>query len=302
MNILLVVNPVSGGINKEPFLRDATAFCNKYNIGLTVFRTTGDRDDQALKKIISKNSPDKIAVAGGDGTVRFVVINLLNSGMPIGIIPLGSANGLATDFGVSQNPMQAFNDLVVSEFFMPIDVIKINDKYISIHLGDVGINAAIVSRYERAARHGKMAYARYFIKEVVNKKPFEVRVETDNEAYGREIIMLAICNARKFGTGVPLNLTGTPDDGRFELVLLERFDVKGMIRAGLSKFNERFHDSAASTILDTRQATVHLAHPQTLQLDGEVIGKFKQLKIEVVPGAFKLISHRNNPYILDVSR
>lgn len=277
MNLLFVVNPISGGVDKEPFLREAEALCTKYNIDFKIFKTTGSDDEQALKHHISGNRPDKIAVVGGDGTVRFAAVSLLESNLPLGIIPLGSANGLATDFGVPLKPIDALRDIIMSEFTMHIDIVRINDQYYSMHLGDVGINAGIVSKYSDSAHRGMVTYAKYFVEEVSSKHPFDVQVETDKDAYGGKVLMVAICNARKFGTGVPLNLTGTPTDGKFELVLLERFDVPGMIKAGLSKFNERFLDTHASKVFEARRATIHFAEPRTLQLDGEVIAFKKRL-------------------------
>ena len=66
MKILLVVNPISGGVNKEPFLNSARAICKKYGIDYEVFKTTGENDLENLQLILPKIKPDKVLSVGGD--------------------------------------------------------------------------------------------------------------------------------------------------------------------------------------------------------------------------------------------
>src|SRR5882757_4259676 len=103
MKLLFIVNPISGGVNKEPFLHDAQQLCNRYGITLVIFKTTGKNDKEEILKVLKKEQPDKVAAAGGDGTVLFVAICLLDSGIPLGIIPQGSANGMARELHVNTN-------------------------------------------------------------------------------------------------------------------------------------------------------------------------------------------------------
>ena len=79
MKIMFVVNPISGGVDKEPFLKSATAFCKKYGIDYHIFKTTGKNDDQEMKKELLEYDPDKVASVGGDGTTLFTATNLMGT-------------------------------------------------------------------------------------------------------------------------------------------------------------------------------------------------------------------------------
>ena len=149
MKLLFIVNPISGGVDKEPFLKDAKLLCDKYGISNTIFMTTGKNDKEEALKVIDKIKPDKIASVGGDGTTLFVATLLLHSDYPMGIIPLGSANGMATELFVNLNPIKALKDLILSEIVGGLDMLLINDKHHTLHIGDVGINARIVNSYEK---------------------------------------------------------------------------------------------------------------------------------------------------------
>ena len=106
--------------------------------------------------------------------------------------------------------------------------------------------------------------------------------------------MVAICNARKYGTGVALNIIGNPMDGKFEIVLIEKIDAKALLAAGLSAFNDKFYDAQTSRVIQTDSAEVIFDQPRLLQLDGEVIQSYNSLKIELLKGAVNLITNKDN--------
>lgn len=297
MKIMFVVNPISGGVDKEPFLKSATAFCKKYGIDYHIFKTTGKNDDQEMKKELLEYDPDKVASVGGDGTTLFTATNLMGTDYPMGIIPLGSANGMATELYVAPNPMDAFRDLVLSDVIHGLDLVLVNDKYYTLHIGDVGLNAQIVDSHDKSSKRGMGIYAKYFVEKVSKAKPFKMKIRIGGDTFQKEGLMVALCNARKYGTGVPLTLNGNPMDGVFEIVVIERIDVKSLIKAGLSKFDEQYFDHQDGTIYQTNDAEIWFEEPRLLQLDGEVIGEFDHIKAQVLPRAVRLITHKDNKYL-----
>ena len=294
MKILLIVNPISGGVDKEPFLKEASTYFFKYGISYKVFKTTGENDEQEALKCIDQFKPDKIASVGGDGTTLFVSTLLLNTSYKMGIIPLGSANGMATELFVNPDPLEALKDIVMSEIVEGLDMIKINNEHYTLHIGDVGINASIVSSYEKDKNRGMATYAKYFLEELTKPKPFEILVKTDKKEIKTKVLMAAICNARKYGTGVPLNVIGNPMDGKFEIVLIEKIDAKALLAAGLSAFNDKFYDAQTSTVIQTNKAELIFDQPRLLQLDGEVIQKYERLQVELLKSAVNLITTKDN--------
>lgn len=297
MKLLFVVNPISGGIDKKPFLSKATALCHKYDIKQVIYFTTGKDDEYRLKQLIDKGNPDRVISVGGDGTTLFTGITLMDTNIPLGIIPLGSANGMAAELNVNNNAVEALKDIIMSQLIRGLDIIKVNKKHYSLHIGDVGLNARIVEAYDKDPNRGMITYAKYFLNELARLEAFDVKAETDNEKYQGKIFMAGICNARKFGTGIPINNVGNPMDGKFELVMIEKIDAISLIKAGLAKFDESFLDNRTATVMSTTKANIVFDKPRLLQLDGEVIGKFQELEAEIVPGAIKFITTRENKYL-----
>lgn len=297
MKLLFVINPISGGVNKGPFMKKARAICKKYGIDHHLFKTTGKDDENRLKEILATYRPDRVASVGGDGTTLFTSVALLGSGLPMGIIPLGSANGMAVELNVNPKPEEALKDIIMSEVIGNLDMVRVNDKYYSIHIGDVGLNAQIIEAYEKDKNRGMITYAKYFIEELKQIKPFDAAISFGGQTIRATGIMVGICNSRKYGTGIPLNVEGNPMDGKFEIVVVERIDINTLIKAGLAKFNENFHDSQNGIVISTDKAEITFDKPRLLQLDGEAIGNFDHLKVDIMQGAVKLITHNDNLYL-----
>src|SRR5690606_1832320 len=118
--------------------------CQFLDIELVEYETTGQKDVVQLRKYIGSEKPDRIGSVGGDGTFMLVVEASRNSVVPVGFIPMGSANGMAKELGVSLDPKIALDDLIASHHIVQLDLLKVNDQHLCLHMGDVGLNAQLV--------------------------------------------------------------------------------------------------------------------------------------------------------------
>jgi diacylglycerol kinase family enzyme len=297
LKILAVVNPISGGVDKEPFMSHFKSEMENFGIDYETFYTTGKNDDENLKKSISDFEPDRIASVGGDGTTLFTACNLMASKIPFGIMPLGSANGMAAELGVDNDPKNALSDFLKSHTTCPLDLVLVNDEHYCLHIGDVGINANIVEDFTQDKGRGMASYAKHFIDRVVKKELIKCSIEADGKTYEQNGYMVAIANSRKYGTGVVLNYVGDPTDGKFEVVVLNEIDSKTLMKAGLSKFNEEMSKENNVTIISCNEVLIKFDKPHMLQLDGELIGKVSALSGKIVSSAVQLVTSKKNPFV-----
>mgnify|MGYP002395552244 CR=1 FL=1 len=299
MKILLIVNPVSGGEEKDRFMKEAEKLCRRYGIKYKAFETTGKDDREKIQRRVESFDPDRIVAVGGDGTVLLTVTAVLDTDHPVGIVPMGSANGMAEELGVNPDPLEALKDAIMSTIVVGLDVLEFSGKKYSIHIGDVGTNARIVEKYEKDPNRGMSVYAKYFLDEMRKNEPFEVQIETEDKKITKNALMVAFCNSRKYGTGIPLTKDGNPMDGKFEIVIIEDINISSMIKRGLAKFDERFLKDRNSTVIHATEAKVSFNRKLLLQLDGEVAGEYKQLTIRIHKGGVRLITHTGNEYLDD---
>ena len=138
-NIIFVVNPISGDLDKSDLLNTVQEFSLVNSISLIVFETTGENDAVKIQALYEEHKPERIVVAGGDGTIKLVAEAMENHNVVIGILPAGSANGLSVDLDLPTT-MEENLEIAFLHHYIEIDMISINGKK-SIHLSDIGINA-----------------------------------------------------------------------------------------------------------------------------------------------------------------
>ncbi len=288
MSILLIINPIAGDKDKGLFLKNAKHLMKQYSVDYEVFFTTGVKDYEKVEKHINKNTPEKVIVVGGDGTLNIFLKSFIAYDLKVGFIPMGSANGMAVELNLKESPKVLFKRYLNSKVTKQFDVLCINDTYLLLHLGDVGANANLVANYDKDDSRGMLTYAKHFWSEFQNMKGFKFEIQTDEMDYERKGVMLAICNGRAFGTGIALNTTGKMDDGYFELVIVKAIDFFDVLKAAMSKFDDSLELDYLETIT-AKSAFIKFKEPRLLQLDGEVIGKFLNLKIDVLPKAISFL-------------
>ncbi|MDQ3100225.1 MAG: diacylglycerol kinase family lipid kinase, partial [Bacteroidota bacterium] len=142
----------------------------------------GEGPKEQIEEAIRKNSPDIVVAVGGDGTVNMVATILGGSGMPMGIIPAGSANGLATELKIPADHFEAI-DLIVAQKPRSLDAILINDTDLCIHLSDLGLNARLIKYFDESPSRGMFTYARLSWKVLFRKDRFKVSVRAEKETY-----------------------------------------------------------------------------------------------------------------------
>jgi diacylglycerol kinase (ATP) len=296
MRVIVVINPVAGGKNKDLFLQKLKTDFMRYGIAYHIFETTGWNDEEKLKKVMKEFEPHSLLVVGGDGTINLAVRLLINKPIALGVIPFGSANGMAVELGIDSNINTALDNFLKSRFITEVDLLWINEKYFCFHIGDVGLNAQVVENFTKNHERGMASYARHFFRELSQSELINFTIKADGKEIVEKGFMIAFANAQRYGTGVILNWLGNPYDGKFELVIAQSIELKSLLIAGLSRFvNELAGESTGSKIISCRKARIKLPQPMTVQVDGEIIGKHKEIKIEIIPHAIRVV--RLNPEV-----
>lgn len=283
-NIILVVNPISGDLDKSDLLIDTQKFSLINNFNLVIYETTGQKDTTAIQSLYEEYKPKRILVAGGDGTIKMVAEALENKDIIIGILPAGSANGLSVDLNL---PLTLEENLIVAFLsdYIEMDMVCINGKK-SIHLSDIGLNADLVKNYENSNLRGFLGYAlQVFTTLKDSEEPFLASISANDENVEHTARMIVIANSQKYGTGVTINPNGSMIDGKFELIILKNLDLLlfGEIITGNMPI-----DSDDIVIISTKEAIIKTDRPVNFQIDGEYCGTESELEIHILHKQIKI--------------
>lgn len=283
-NIIFVVNPISGDLDKSDLVEAVTEYADNNHFNLYVYETTGNSDSVELQKLYIQHVPERIVVAGGDGTIKMVAEAMESHDVIIGILPAGSANGLSVDLNLPKTIEENLK-IAFLNHYIEMDMICINGKK-SIHLSDIGINADLVKNYENSNLRGFWGYALQAYTTLIDaNEPFVVTITANKETVEHTARIVVIANSQKYGTGVTINPNGVMNDGKFELIILKSLDILllGRIITGNMPI-----DSDDIVIISTDKAEIKTNYPVNFQIDGEYCGAQTSLEIHILHKQIKI--------------
>lgn len=287
--IVFVINPISGDKDKSKLIEHIKNQTEKHHFDYQIYRTKGKNDDEQLSALIDRYQPQIAVAAGGDGTVNLVARTIKYKNICLGIIPLGSANGMATEFNIPDNFKSAF-DILFHGKKRKIDTFLVNDKYTGIHLGDIGLNAKIVYRFEQEKTRGFFGYIRQFFREFHNYRPKHFTFIQDGKRFNQKAEMVIIANAKKYGTGAEINPLGKIDDGKLNICIVKPYPFWEIFTAIVLIFSSNFHKFHYVDFIETEQITILNLDNEVLQIDGEILDRPDEINIKIEKHSITVIS------------
>jgi diacylglycerol kinase (ATP) len=217
-NALFILNP-SSGVPPVNFIVSKDLDRRKSKISYCKSLTKGDTGS------LIKQNFDKYEVfvaAGGDGTVHTVASELVSSDKILAVLPLGSGNGFAKEFGFKLNLSSLLTDIKRAES-IDIDVIEINDK-LCLNVAGIGLDSFVAHSFNNLRLRGFLPYVWLTFKTFLLLRPFHVTIKCEGEVIVSEkLFVLTIANTRQFGNNAFIAPEARPNDGIIDIVLIKPF-------------------------------------------------------------------------------
>lgn len=237
---------------------------------------------------------DRVIVAGGDGTVRAVADGLAGSGVPLGIVPAGTANLLDYNLGLPRDEAGAI-DVAVAGTTAAIDLIKITvDDRKSEHsavMAGAGLDAMIMDEVDSDLK-SSIGTAAYFVaaSKALGRLPMSVRITVDGQRIKHhKAMMVLIANVGGIPPNVELVPGATYDDGLLDVMVASPRRLRDWLKIIVRLIIRRQRKDDALELRRGRQVEVVLRQPDSYQLDGDVVGEFTRMTAETVPGALHVV-------------
>lgn len=287
VKMLVFINPNSGTDTKSDPKDLIVNILNQNQVTYKITEIAPELDQKQIKNLIKNHNAKIVVAAGGDGTVNMIASAMIGLPVALGILPLGSANGLAYELGIPLKLEEAIN-VLVSGKAQPMDAVKINDKYISLHLSDLGMNARVIKEFEKEGKRGFMSYFKHFFKVIKSPRSFRCIIEIGDNTYLHRSLMTVIANSGSYRSGAVINPTGEKDDGFFEVVVLKP-RRHWVIRNTIAAFTSSFHNEPNIETYKCNSVKIKVQPQQELQVDGELLGKNNEVKAHIIKHAIRVI-------------
>lgn len=293
--LIYFINPISGTGNKTllPEIIKKTSLKNEIPFEILYTNVTGEYA-YLKEKIISENITD-IIVCGGDGTVNQIANAVQGIDVNIGIIPMGSGNGLAFAARIPGRVDKALEIIFAgkAEF---IDSFYINKKF-SCMLCGLGFDAQVAHDFARQQKRGLANYVKQSTKNFFAAKPYPFELNLDGKRINTEAFFISIANSNQFGNNFTIAPQASLHDGLLDIVVVNKMSKLRMIWTILKQIrngqvrlyeDKKYHRNEIH-YFQTKKLTIKNPKLAPLHIDGEPVETAAELEIEIIQNAFKLL-------------
>lgn len=288
-DIALVVNPTAGNGAGLRVLASVAARLRDGGAWVRVVAGSDAAQAADLARAAVSQRPDAVVAVGGDGLVHLTVQALAGSGVPLGIVPAGTANDLARVLGIPRDDPVHAADVVLAGHTRTVDAGRCGDQWFA-NVVSCGFDAVVS---ERAAGFRRLpGHARYLAAlaaELPRFRPVRFDLELDGRAWRTDAMFVAVGNSSTYGTGMRICPDARLDDGLLDVVALDvsRAEVAALFPLVYGGWHLRYPGVSVR-----RARTVSIAAPGlTAYAAGEQLAPLP-LTCAAVPGALEVLVPR----------
>lgn len=213
---------------------------------------------------------DAVIAGGGDGTMNAVANGLVGSSLPLGVIPLGTANDLARTLGIPSSIPEACA-IIAAGHVREIDLGWVNGK-VFLNVASMGLTTRVTRELSPKVKRrlGVLAYPVALTRALRSLHSFEVEISSDGQTLRRRAVQVAVGNGRFFGGGMRIAHDAAIDDQRLDLYIIEARNAWELVRAVPAILTGRAETSPHVTALHGCEIEVKADHPRAVSMDGEI--------------------------------
>ena len=266
-HIALVVH---GGRVDRPDLRHLVSWVRDKGHLVEVLPTFEAGDAAVLAASAAHRGVDVVAAAGGDGTINEVVNGLDGYDVPLGIIPVGTANDFARQVGIPADADHAM-DVILQRTPKRLDTASLNGRrFLNVSTGGVGAEATAETPSEVKESLGAIAYAISGVRKLADFRAQHARFSGDGFAYDGELLMFAVGITRSTGGGTMVTPMASATDGLLDLCIVERMSRGEFARTVLRVKRGEHIGQEGVHYVQLKSVTIEAREPMAVNVDGEI--------------------------------
>ena len=238
-----------------------------------------------LAKLAISQQASKIIVVGGDGTINEVASVLIHTGIPLGIIPIGSGNGLARHLKI---PMDFKSALRIALYGTnrPVDSLTWNDKPFFCTAG-IGFDAYVAQEFSKSPHRGFGNYIKSTLRLAFSYNPIQVEINDQEEL----IFSLSIANANQFGNNAYISPLSNIQDALFEVVKISPLQKIEKTQLGIRLFLKSIQSHPKVDINSLDKFEFSIKKGICYHIDGEsLISESSRVKINIIPKSLIVVN------------
>lgn len=273
-----IINPISGKGKGSKLIPLIEKYCSAKNcrFEIHVSQFSGDAKNLAQKAIDSNF--DFIIAVGGDGTVNEVAGIVAGTSAVLGIIPIGSGNGLAREMKIPLDSLAALKFVFKGEI-RKIDTGICNDHFFACTSG-VGFDAHLAHSFLKLTNRGLKGYVQLFLKEFFGYRTNNYSIKTESVNIETEAFLITVANCRQWGNDFFISPSSHHQDGQFEICIIRKFPIYVFPILVFRIICKNIHHSKYYSVIKARSLSLQINEAnQVFHADGECFDLNEKLEI-----------------------
>jgi diacylglycerol kinase (ATP) len=286
--IIYLVNPISGTRANSSIEELLGRKTREQKIDFEILPTPADGDYQFLIGKIQFEMVSDVVICGGDGTVSEVASALRGTRVNIGIIPMGSGNGLAFAAEIPKAANKALGIIFKGKSSF-IDAFYINNQF-SCMLCGIGFDARVAHEFAKQKRRGLLTYIKVSAIQFFKARPYVFEIELKERSFKTEAFFISIANSNQFGNHFTIAPQASLRDGLLDIVIVRKmskftlpFSVISQV-TGINALQYITDDIEKKNILYFQTDSLTIRNPDLapLHIDGDPFETAPEFKIQII--------------------
>jgi len=292
--IAFLINPISGTTTKDGLEKMLTAQCEAAGIkSLIIYTSPITTADMVRNHLFDFCATDLVA-CGGDGTVNLAASAVIESEINLGIIPVGSGNGLARTAAIPINTIKAF-EVLFNGKLQSTDAFSVNGSFACM-LSGIGLDAEVAERFSQSQRRGLITYTTQTLIQFFKTQPVQFEVEIDGFRFFTDAFFISIANSNQFGNNVTIAPQASLSDGLLDVIIVQKMPKATLPFALLGQLRHNHHMKnwaekiGKQSILYFQTPEITIGNPKhaPIHVDGDPYPSGERVHYKIIKNAFKL--------------
>lgn len=289
--VMVVVNPISGSVFRHRLLGVLLRYLRAhqrtqgYNLTVRLTRHAGHVAEILSRRVLKEY--DVVLSVGGDGTLNECARALVGRAIPLGIVAMGSGNGLARHLGLPLRPLDALSRLQ-SAVPLQMDTGRIAE-HLFAGVAGVGLDGDVGWQYDKLPARGPVSYVQAVAQVYFTYRPRTYTICVDGVSRTVRALMLTFCNGSQFGNNAMIAPGASVTDGYLDLVIVHPFPKVDISYLAFMLFNGQIDRSRYVECIRFRHLEVQTDGPVRGHCDGESRLFPAHFEVKVVPGDLRVL-------------
>ena len=226
-HMLFILNRIAGGRSSESYRKSIESIVSRIP-GSSLALTDYAGHAREIASAAVKDGCDLVVAVGGDGTVNEIASVLVGTDVALGIVPIGSGNGLARHLGIPLD-LEGAVKAILERHVVTIDYATINGKPFFCTTG-IGFDALVANDYAKAGTRGLITYVKEAINDWFSYAPGEYVIETDNRTIRTKALLITVGNANQWGNDYFITPHASLKDGKLDIAIVKPANILSYLK------------------------------------------------------------------------